>query len=215
MLFRSDFDYTWAWGVALLDRGREGVGEGSGHRCFGAGGVVGHERLSLLKRPLIQRLLDVKWRSFGRFLFYLNFFTYLTFLIMLSAFIVSERQQLKLGRSSKDQNSTFKFTAATLFNKTSSLSLFVPYIIFLFMMLHLLKELIQMCSQRGRYFTEFTNYLELIMYMTCSFFILYYILPEFIINQWLSDLKNPSYLWVIGAVSVFLGYIILILFFRR
>ena len=209
-------DCSITYEFTILDPGPKDIASRKGNRFFGPSDMVTHERQKLLKHPLVQRLLDVKWKSFGRYLFYLNFFSYLLFLIMFSVLVVTERASVQFGPPpGVNFSESRKFKTTELFGKKTVLARYMSYAIFGFMAIHILKEIAQMVNQRGRYFTDFTNYLELVMYTTSLFFMLYYVLPEYVIDTWLGELNDPTYLWVIGAVSVFLGYIILVLFFRR
>ena len=45
-----------------------------------------HGRSSLMKHPLVISLLDYKWNTFGRYIFFGNLFIYLIFLVFLTAF---------------------------------------------------------------------------------------------------------------------------------
>ena len=47
---------------------------------------VKSKRLELLKHRIVTKLLDRKWRIFGRTFYYINLITYLIFLVFLTAF---------------------------------------------------------------------------------------------------------------------------------
>lgn len=81
----------------------------------------------------------------------------------------------------------------------------VPYIVIVFALLHLAKEIYQIYSQRFRYFTEWSNALEWTLYITALLFVLPYISDD-------TALRNDyDVYWQMGTFSIFFGYINLIL----
>lgn len=47
---------------------------------------VESQRIELLNHPIVTKLLDHKWKSFGRTFYFVNMTTYLIFLVFLTAF---------------------------------------------------------------------------------------------------------------------------------
>ena len=208
-------DYNVTYDFCLIDPGPDDSACMAGNRFFAPTSMVIQERLDLLNHPLVIKSLQLKWESLGRYVFYFNFFTYIVFLLLFTVFIVKERYVVTFEVATKSGKSFSNVTASQLFNTSSSLSQVVPFIIFAFMLLHIIKEIVQICIQRRSYFTEFSNLLEWIMYITCLFFMLSYILPIPVLDQVLRSLNDPSYVWILGTISIFLCYMNLILFFRR
>ena len=208
-------DFTVTYDFILIDPGPDDSACIDGNRFFGPVSMVRHERKNLLTHPLVMKILELKWNSLGRFVFYVSFVTYIAFLLLFTVFIIKERYVVTFEIATTNGESLTNVTASQLFNTSSTLSRVVPYIIFAFMIFHIVKEIIQICIQRGSYFTEFSNLVEWIMYTTCLFFMLSYILPRPLLDQFLRRLNDPSYVWILGTVSIFLCYMNLILFFRR
>ena len=161
-------------------------------RFFGPSTMVKHERRELLEHPLTQVLLNKKWSSFGRLVFYFNFMFYFVFVVMFTAFLIRFMQ-----------------------NGDKGLGDFFMYpIVFLLIFVQFTKEVIAILVQRFRYFTTLSNLTEWILYSTTlSFITLLFIFDLFGLER--RHNLYPQFIWVLGAISIFLCYANLVLVLRR
>ena len=86
---------------------------------------------------------------------------------------------------------------------------------FVFAVIHLLKEILQIIIQGFRYFTEISNLLEWLLYGTAFTFLIPYVMPDSITNNMFRRMSDPYFLWLVGVTSIFCCYANLVLFLRR
>ena len=205
-----------------------------GDRFFGPTTMVTYGRESLLLHPLTTKLLDIKWKYFGKHVYYFNLVTYLVFLISYTLFIVSERAaqtftvrsnstvqanavnaplQQSVGSTSAVQGNGIK--ASDIFERRTQLNSVVLTIALVFASGHMLKEVIQMFLQGRRYFCDPTNLTDWALYICTFTFTLPYMLTPTELDETLGTMKNPRNIWLFGVVSIFLCYLNLLLFLRR
>ena len=121
------------------------------------------------------------------------------FVALFSSFIVKEREKVKLSHASKDE-------IAIVEDNDSFLS-HTPWIIIIFAVVQLVKELIQMFWLRLSYFKDLTNLFELIMFAFVWMFTLSSISESFSLT---AEVR-----WSVGVLGLFMSYISLTLYFRR
>ncbi len=64
-----------------------------GGRFFFAPSVMGkHRRQALISHPITKSLFNLKWKRFGRYLYYTSFFFYLLFVISLNISVILESE---------------------------------------------------------------------------------------------------------------------------
>ena len=161
-------------------------------RFFGPSTMVKHERRELLEHPLTQVLLNKKWSSFGRLVFYFNFMFYFVFVVTFTAFLI-------------------RFTR----NSDKGLEDFFMYpIVFLLISVRFIKEVIAIVVQRLQYFTTLGNLTEWLLYSTTFSFITLLLIFDLIFSSVRLNLY-PQLIWVLGAISIFLCYANLVLVLRR
>ena len=161
-------------------------------RFFGPSTMVKHERRELLEHPLTQVLLNKKWSSFGRLVFYFNFMFYFVFVVTFTAFLI-------------------RFTR----NSDKGLEDFFMYpIVFLLISVRFIKEVIAIVVQRLQYFTTLGNLTEWLLYSTTFSFITLLLIFDLIFSSVRLNLY-PQLIWVLGAISIFLYYANLVLVLRR
>lgn len=236
MTSSNDPQFTVTYDFRLLDPGPDDPAFVHGRRFFGPCTMVKHERKSLLLHPLTQALLNVKWSTFGRFVYYLNFLSYLIFVGLYSAFMVIEREKQNFTATFKvegkecyeyeyeyeNENGSWVRAYEVVCEPVSSIyeteTVFTKgfsYVVFAFALVHLVKEILQMLIQRFKYFTEITNLLEWVLYGTTLAFMIPYVMPDDITEDLFSEMTDPYLLWIVGLVSIFLCYANLVLFLRR
>ena len=167
-------------------------------RFFGPSTMVKHERRELLDHPLTQVLLNKKWSSFGRLVFFFNFMFYFVFVVMITAFLIRFMQN-----GDKELGDYF---------------IYVYPIAFLLIGVQFTKEVIVILVQRLQYFTTLSNLTEWLLYSTTTSFMV----SLFIFDLTFSlsgrdkrDIVYPQFIWVLGAISIFLCYANLVLVLRR
>ena len=199
---RSAAKRSITYDFRLLDPGCTDESGPGNEPFFGLLEMVKHKRKDLLVHALSRKLLAVKWRTYGWFVFWTNLAMYAVFLFVMSYFMLTQRKQITLTKR-HNANSENVFKKNNKFNEIS------PYLILVFALFHLLKELYQIGAQRMKYFTQATNLLEWILYLGTAIFILPYVSSD------LGYLRgDPRVAWQIGTVAIFLGYMNLILFMQ-
>lgn len=235
----TDPEYSVKYDFSLLDPGPEDPAFVRGKRFFGPTTMVKYGRKKLLRHPLTVKLLSHKWSVFGRVLYYLNFLSYLVFILLYSIFIIKERQGLRFVRSKEgtihvtyeytpeedDDNSdgtyeTFNETVISyvpskVFHGSSFFTQIFSYVVLGIAVCHILKEILQLLIQRFKYFTDITNLLEWILYSTTIVFMIPYTMPDKWVDSTFKQSKQKTFMWINGLVSIFLCYVNLVLFLRR
>lgn len=232
----NDPKFSVTYNFHLLDPGPDDPAFVQGRRFFGPSTMVKYQRMKLLMHPLTQVLLNQKWSTFGRFIYYFNFLTYLIFVGLYSAFVITERQKANFTKTFEvkgqecfvetygyyDENETWReweelrcIPVSEFYNTQSNFSTGFSYVVFIFAIIHLLKEILQIVIQRLRYFTEISNLLEWVLYGTSCAFMMPYVMPDHVINDLFQEMTDPYLLWIVGLVSIFFCYANLVLFLRR
>ncbi|RDD38686.1 Transient receptor potential cation channel subfamily A member 1 [Trichoplax sp. H2] len=191
--------------------------------------IAKSNRINLLEHPLSSKLLNVKWRQFGRYVYYLNLFTYILFVASLVTYVLIIEQFYKnnsgntitfkgLSPQSSITNSfevssttvTASFENSTNSNATTppndavsfiqSLLIFRILIAF-FSILNVIRELFQLIQERGRYFMCFENYFELALHAMVIIFI--------------ADGNTNPTTWSIGSIAIQMAVFELVIFLRK
>lgn len=234
----NDPNFSISYDFHLLDPGPDDPAFVLGRRFFGPSTMVKHERKKLLMHPLTQVLLNQKWSTFGRIIYYFNFLSYLVFVGLYSAFVIIERKKLNFTTTYEVQgkkcweewesgywendtwiwDGTYEMECvpiSMLYEGQTNFSKGFSYVVFVFAIVHLLKEILQLLIQRLRYFTEISNLLEWFLYGSAFAFMIPYVMPDSITNDIFKEMTDPYLLWLVGVTSVFLCYANLVLFLRR
>ena len=192
----DDPNFTITCNLRFLDPSPTNAICQRGSHFFGPSTMVKHERKELLEHPLTQVLLNKKWSSFGRLVFYFNFMFYFVFVVMFTAFLIRFMQN-----SDKGSGDFFMYS-----------------IVFLLIFVQFTKEVIAILVQRFRYFTTLSNLTEWILYSTTLLFITLLLIFDLIISLFNPEKRHnfyPQLIWVLGAISIFLCYANLVLVLRR
>ena len=198
---RSVSERSIKYDFTILDPGPDDQSETNGKRFLGLSTMVEHKQQILLTHPLSRKLLLVKWRKFGWLVYGGNMALYAVFLLFLTIFVLTEREKVTFPDSKKKNNpEEFEleddfFVEKTAFNKA------VPHIVIIFTTVHLAKEVYQIYTQRLRYFTEWSNYLEWTLYITAFLFVLPYIVEDTNLRQ------DFEIYWQMGTFSIFFAYV--------
>lgn len=202
---RSVSERSIKYDFTLLDPGPDDQSGRNGKRFLGLSTMVKHKQQLLLTHALSRKLLLVKWRKFGWFIYGANVVLYSVFLIFLTIFALTEREKVRFPDPKKKDNPDEFELDENIFNPGSNFNQAVPIVVVVFTTVHLAKEVYQIYTQRLRYFTEWSNFLEWTLYITAFFFVLPYIADD-------STFKTSfEVYWQIGTFSIFFAYVNLIL----
>ncbi|XP_077979567.1 transient receptor potential cation channel subfamily A member 1-like [Glandiceps talaboti] len=166
--------------------------------------MVECERESLLKHELCQQLLKSKWKRFAGYLFFVDFITYIAFLVLLTVYAASNPRILSPdidGRGCPTNDSRFYDSNGNPLSQPQYL-LVIQCVISVFCIIQLLKEIFELFNQRLGYFLSCTNYVELLLYASSIGFMN----P---ISQKPCDIQ-----WEAGSVAIFLAWLVFILYVR-
>ena len=140
----NDPDYSVRYDFHLLDPGPDDPSSVKGRRFFAPTAMVKHGREQLLQHPLTTKLLEEKWLTFGRIPYYVNFFTYILFVVAYSGFII-------LVRASYEDMAVLIILLA---------------VVLLIGFIHILKKILQLCIKRFKHVADITNLFEWALYST-------------------------------------------------
>jgi len=202
---RSVSERSIKYDFTLLDPGPDDQTGTSGERFLGLATMVKHKQQLLLTHALSRKLLLVKWRRFGWFVYGGNIALYTIFLIFVTIFVLTERENVQFPDPRKKNNPDEFDLDDNFFVEKNSFNKAVPYIVIIFAVVHLAKEVYQIYTQRLRYFAEWSNFLEWTLYLTAFLFVLPYINDDTTLRG------NYELYWQMGTFSIFLAYINLIL----
>ena len=188
----NDPNFTVTCDFHFLDPGPDDTTCLRGRRFFGLSTMVKHQRTALLFHPLTQVLLNKKWSTFGRFI-YFNFLSYLVFVGLYTSFIIQLRSD-------------------------SDLAIHM-FVLLAFISIQFIKEIIIICIQRLRYFTVLDNLMEWVLYFTVLTFLVLLLVVYIIVGLFTGQSASASDIseeyWIVGGTSIFLCYANLVLFLRR
>lgn len=202
---RSVSERSIKYDFTLLDPAPDDQSETKGERFLGLATMVKHKQQLLLTHALSRKLLLVKWRRFGWFVYGGNIALYTIFLIFMTIFVLTERENVRFPDPRKKNNPDEFDLDDNFFVEKNSFNKAVPYIVIIFAIVHLAKEVYQIYTQRLRYFTEWSNLLEWTLYVTAFLFVLPYVNDDTTLRE------NYEIYWQMGTFSIFLAYINLIL----
>nr|CAB3267274.1 transient receptor potential cation channel subfamily A member 1 homolog [Phallusia mammillata] len=174
--------------------------------------MVEAKQKKLLRHPLVVSLLNHKWRAYGRAVYYLNLWLYLMFMGFFNLYMLTMPPPYSIDSSNMTSSCVAIITEAQqTFGRCydyKPMSFVAKYFIIVLAAISLIKEV----NSKGlSYFQSFTNFLEVSLYILA-------ILTVY------SDTNSagPNYYgvredwqWQIGAVSVFLSWMVLIMFIRN
>ncbi|KAL9969322.1 hypothetical protein ACROYT_G021521 [Oculina patagonica] len=212
---QTDPNYIEFYDFHLLDPGPDDETNLAGDRFFGPTTMVKFNRERLLLHPLTQKLLDAKWASFGRYIYYFNLLTYMIFLITYTIFIVTERDVQDFNPTKSENETGKRVSVQEIFTKSTAFNGGVLFVALIFASAHILKEIFQLFVQRRKYFTDLSNITEWALYLSTLCFMMPYLLTSSQLETAFGSLKDPRNLWSAGIVSIFLCYVNVILFLRR
>nr|XP_039268134.1 transient receptor potential cation channel subfamily A member 1 homolog isoform X2 [Styela clava] len=237
--------------------------------------MVSAKREELLLHPVVTGLLNYKWRSFGRYVYYTNLTLFIIYLLILNIYMMTLPRPYQIDwilviYSRQYIYNNDSTAAAALINRglvpdEQTLSCYyyrieltsleesayaagcqtvpatydgIKWTIFAFSAFNLLREFFQLFNQRLRYVSEFTNFVEISLYVLSLILTLnypgYYVdpvtLPDENKTENLDLVNNSSDVLInlqddtglrqewqseIGAFAIFLAWMGLLLFIQK
>ncbi|XP_052283272.1 transient receptor potential cation channel subfamily A member 1-like [Dreissena polymorpha] len=187
--------------------------------------MVKHGRVQCLSHPVSEAYLNMKWRAYGAWFHMTNLVIYIIYLALLTVLVTT--CTFSLEREISNNSSSSVNASVSVNNVTSSMPLasvsrvnvkeykfksceittmhrICVCIVFIFCILNILKEIVQMVQQKKKYFKDMTNFLEWILYSTTLVYIAPFVMSHAMYWQWQA-----------GAIAVFLAWFNCLLFLRR
>ncbi|XP_048240280.1 transient receptor potential cation channel subfamily A member 1 homolog [Haliotis rufescens] len=170
--------------------------------------MVTLSRKGLLAHPLVVSVLNHKWNTFGSVLYYLSFLFYLVFLTFLTVYIVLTRPPYNFNNTDAAAISSGSCDQLTTVYPQLLIAVRAKNVIMVLAVLHLLKELLQIYQAKLSYFS-WTNLIEWITYVSALLLVIDF-----------NDCQKETgfrldWQWSLGAVSVFLAWMVLALFMQK
>ncbi|GAB1600551.1 transient receptor potential cation channel subfamily A member 1-like isoform X3 [Argonauta hians] len=180
-------------------------------------------REDLLSHPVCENFLKMKWNGYGRWIYIFNLLFYIIFLGLLTNFVTTHDSMMHYDPDcSYALNKTYKAAAVPTTDvktkeemnacsfkvmQTFELSIFhgiTVWLITIFCIINLLKEIVQIIQQGKRYFREPINILEWILYTSTCVFILPFLFR-----------LSLHFQWEAGALAIFFAWFNLLVFLQR
>ncbi|XP_046578884.1 transient receptor potential cation channel subfamily A member 1 homolog isoform X2 [Haliotis rubra] len=170
--------------------------------------MVTSSREDLLAHPLVMSMLNHKWNTFGSVFYYLFFLLYLVFLTFLTAYIIETRPPYKFNSTDADAIASGSCDQLTTSYQQPLISVIAKYVIIGLAAFNLLKELLQIYQAKLSYL-GWTNLIEWITYVSALLLVVDF-------NDCQKDTGyRLDWQWSLGAVSVFLAWMVLVLFIQK
>ncbi|GAB6033390.1 hypothetical protein CHUAL_013153 [Chamberlinius hualienensis] len=186
--------------------------------------MVKSKRVHLLAHPLCISLLHLKWKNFGRFVYYTNFILYLLFLFFLTGYILASTPPLSppekndtntsTSMEMKDndtENNLLDICPHVTTDIPTSESLFLKsgkYIIIVLASFHIIKEFLQMYMMRWNYL-GLENLIEWICFTTSLLLTI-----DFTECSSLTGVRE-IWQWEIGTIAIFMAWVNLVMFVSK
>ncbi|XP_065826126.1 transient receptor potential cation channel subfamily A member 1-like isoform X2 [Oscarella lobularis] len=164
--------------------------------------MVKYNRKELLSHPVSNALLTSRWKSYGRVAFGINTILYVFYLVFLTSLICL----VPLPVSPPNGNETlYRASNGSLTTKPElpAYAKACQYLVIAFAVANIVKEITQIVQMKWKYFQDFTNYLELALYITTLLFVI----P-------MGNVRD-LYQYQMGAVAVFLAWMNFLLYLQR
>ncbi|XP_061192544.1 transient receptor potential cation channel subfamily A member 1-like [Saccostrea echinata] len=163
--------------------------------------MVRHGRVECLSHKLCRTYLTMKWRAYGMWVHSINLILYVAYLAMLT--LLATKDFTSHAPIANLSHNVTQHTE-TKPNEISTMYRLVTGVLFIFTILNIIKEIVQMAQQRIRYFVDANNLLEWVLYVSTAVFI-----APVLFN--ISNSLNME----AGAIAVFLAWFNCLLFLRR
>lgn len=200
-------DFTMTFDFRLLEHERPPMkGRRRGERFFAPTTMAEFQRERLLMHPLSQMLLQWKWFALGKFVYWVDFLSFLVFLVIFTHFLVTERSKQYVFDPSDDLANP-SAEDEKLFKRRTTFTQHTPVAITVFICFHMAKELYQLAILRSRYL-HLTNLFEWSCYILSLLVVLPYLMGKNVYFE-------SGMLWPLASMALLLAYSCCILFLRR
>ncbi|CAG2194102.1 ANKTM1 [Mytilus edulis] len=167
--------------------------------------MVKFGRVELLSHPVCKAYLSMKWLAYGVWLYSINFIMYIIFLVMLTYMVSLPCVNNFSPNSTNTTNYTLRKDDNSYICHQTGMGLELSkWVVLLFTVLNILKEIFQMVQQRVKYFTDLNNLLEWVLYVSSALFVTPVLFGY-------SDHLNIE----AGAIAIFLAWFNCLLFLQR
>nr|XP_039270319.1 transient receptor potential cation channel subfamily A member 1-like isoform X1 [Styela clava] len=162
--------------------------------------MVQYNRVECLRHPVSTAYLQMKWNAYGRWFHGLNLFIYVLGLIPLT-YLICTTDPGPTFHNEVSGNYTSRLDSPVQFTKVQ---LAMMVILTLLSLGQIIKEIVQMCQQRLKYFLDMTNLFEWVLYVSS----ILYVFPFY-------SGYPLHWQFEFGAIAVYLAWFNLLLFFQR
>jgi len=159
-------------------------------------------RVELLSHPLCKAYLAMKWRAYGIWLYSINFIVYIVFLGMLTYLVVLPSSFHTSAENNTNSNSSLMSSSGE--NKVNMGYEMSKWVVLIFTILNIIKEIFQMVQQRMKYLTDLNNALEWVLYISSALFV------GPVLFGYGDHLEIEA-----GAIAIFLAWFNCLLFLQR
>ncbi|XP_041358334.1 transient receptor potential cation channel subfamily A member 1-like isoform X2 [Gigantopelta aegis] len=167
--------------------------------------MVKNGRVECLSHPLCVSFLNAKWNDYGKYFCTMYLFIYMAYLGLLTAFVVSHESLHHYDTWSVD-NETLAMLGGNFYTGYQFRPVYATslWIITIYSVLNIMKEIVHVFRQRARYFLEIQNLLQISLYTLSMLFA----------GPFLFGLSF-HWQWEAGAVVIFLAWFNAMVFLQR
>jgi len=203
-------DFKVTYNLRLI-QGKQSTTSSLEHSLDALKTMAERRRENCLTHPVCYVLMNIKWKKFGWITFIVNLSLYLAFLLPFTALAVYLKINICELCGYQFCNNTVPIpviqsewhdenNACITSNKTV---VALHYVVIVFALIHIIKEILQFIRQRLKYVTSITNCIEWVIYVSALVFV-------FPVCACKSHYKAEA-----AAFSLFFAWLNLVLYFRR
>ena len=176
------------------------------------------KRENLLKHPVTQKLIELKWKRAPQYVYLANLILYVIFVILLSVHVRLSNKRLYPKNSTNLTSSISQSTSIRALHQD-----FVVYIFTLVLLIfQICKEMSQLCSKGRAYFKQLDNIIEATMYVLTLIFMIPlsldgcgHINDHFRISDGNISFHRCEWQWQIGSICILLAWLVLVFFIEK
>ncbi|RMX38686.1 hypothetical protein pdam_00005931 [Pocillopora damicornis] len=211
----SSKDFKVTYDLRLIQGKQNSLTSSLEHSLDALKTMAERRRENCLTHPVCYVLMNIKWKKFGWITFIVNLSLYLAFLLPFTALAVYLKANslelcgYKFENMTKHRTGYYEHTwdwhddDSITCNGSQKTVVVLHYVVIVFALIHLTKEIVQIMRQRLKYWTAITNYIEWVIYVSALVFV-------FPICACKAHYKSEA-----AAFSLFFAWLNLVLYFRR
>nr|XP_058941683.1 transient receptor potential cation channel subfamily A member 1-like [Pocillopora verrucosa] len=165
--------------------------------------MVKYRRDKCLTHKVVFNLVHLKWKKFGFTSLIFSLFLYLTYLLSLTALAMYSRDNEKKICAPNDTDMRRDYLEDMPTTRSDMFIQVLTYVVLVLTLVHLASEVFQLLKKRANYLVSGSNYIVLTGYIITML----YIFPP-------NDCKSGFQIQI-GALSLFFGWMNLILYLRK